>query len=381
MNKQEKILFTISFFFSFCIALAAYVNASFLKLSATTQTVGYIYAATACVTLFVLYLFEKVSHRYSIKKVLIGSLFSAGIHSLLLFTEQGLFIGVYAFIMMQTSLVLAKISTDLLVETHKTNVSEGTLRGAFLSITNFGWVFAAGLGGLIASVNPKYIYSINGFLYIALAYFSYILIVHIQKDILPASSIKEKIILLKKEVATRKIIISEFLLQLFYATMVVFSPIFLHEVHGFSYTKIGFIFSIMLLPFVLLQYPLGKIADKKYGEKELLIVGFLLITLSLLLFATVKQHSFASAAIILFISRMGAATIEVMNDTYFYTVTKEYKKLINLLKAMAPLAVLLVGACASFFIKYGSYKILFIVLGILLGATSMLNLYRLKDTK
>lgn len=381
MNTQEKILFSISFFFSFCVALAAYVNASFLKETLSTTVVSYMYALTSICTLGILYFFEKIKHRYTIKKVLIFSLISAGFHALILFSKPVFGLTLYAFMIMQTSLVMTKISLDLLVETHKTNISEGKLRGAFLSITNMGWIFAAGLAGIIASIDPKYIYILNGFLYISLSAISYFLIAHTPKDLLPDSSLKEKILLIKKNKSTRKIITSEFLLQLFYSTMIVFSPLFLHEIHGFSYKQIGFIFSIMLIPFVLVQYPLGKLADKKYGEKEFLILGYLLMVISVIVFASVKKHSFFSAALILFVSRIGAATVEVMNDTYFYSVTKEYKKFINILKGMNPLATLIVGSFAMIFIKIGSYEFLFITLGVILGIVGFINLKDLADTK
>ena len=33
----------------------------------------------------------------------------------------------------------------------------------------------------------------------------------------------------------------------------------------------------MLLPFLFFQLPLGHLADKKYGEKEILIIGFVVM--------------------------------------------------------------------------------------------------------
>lgn len=381
MNRQEKVLFGISFFFSFCLALAAYINASFLKQTVSTEIVGYIYAITAICTIGVLYLFEKIGHKYSIKNALTWFLFSAGIHALLLFTFEYFFISIYAFIVMQTSLVAVKVSLDLLVESHKTNVSEGTLRGGFLTISNFGWVLAAGLGGIIASIDFKYIYVLNGLMYLGLAYIAYILVMHIQKDTIPKSTLFEKIALIKKNNPTKKIIISEFLLQVFYATMILFSPLFLKEIHHFSLKEIGFVFSLMLLPFILIQYPLGKLADKKYGEKEFLILGYAIIAISVIMFALIPQHTFLTAAITLFLSRVGAATIEVMNDTYFYSVTSEYKKLINILKSMAPVAILIVGITAGFIIKQTSYSTLFVLLGILLGVYGIFNLKNIRDTR
>jgi Na+/melibiose symporter-like transporter len=60
------------------------------------------------------------------------------------------------------------------------------------------------------------------------------------------------------------------LLQLFYTFMVIYVPIYLTEVIGFSWSELGLILCIALIPFVLLDSPVGELADKKYGEKEFL---------------------------------------------------------------------------------------------------------------
>ena len=62
--------------------------------------------------------------------------------------------------------------------------------------------------------------------------------------------------------------------------MVIYTPIYLHEHIGLPWSDIGIIFTIMLLPFVLFEFPAGKLADGKWGEKEPPIIGIILIAVS-----------------------------------------------------------------------------------------------------
>jgi DHA1 family tetracycline resistance protein-like MFS transporter len=379
---QERRLFAIGFFFSFCIALAAYLNASYLRLFLSVETVGYVYSATALLTILVLYFFDDLGGRFGVQKTLVVSLIIAGLSALSLATQANHYIIMLSFMIMQISLVITKFSTDILVQTHKNaNEGEGTLRGAYLAITNLSWIVAAFLGGFIATLNPQYIYGINSVLYIVLAIVSLFIISQTQKDIFTQTSIFEKIRYTMKEIGTRKIIVSEFILQTFYSVMLIFTPLYLHSELGFSFAQIGVIFSIMLFPFALLQYPLGRIADKKIGEKELLIGSYIMIFVSVFIFAITKNHTVYSVAILLFFTRVGACTLEVMNDTYFFNITQEYKKTIPIFKGMAPLSLLVFGTLGGIILQFSSYKMLFIGLAVYVLLVGLTNIYDLKDTK
>jgi MFS family permease len=379
---QERRLFHIGFFFSFCIALAAYVNASYLKNYLSTESVGLVYSATALLTIFVLYFFEYIGGRFGVQKTLVASLILSGLSALFLSQQTHQIILVSVFILMQVGLVITKFSADILLETHKNaGEGEGSLRGAYLAITNFSWIVAAFVGGYIASINPQYIYGINSAVYITLAVVTLFTISQTKKDIFQGTSIFEKIRFTVSEINTKKVVISEFVLQTFYTIMVIFSPLYLREISGFNYTQIGLIFSIMLIPFALLQYPLGKIADRRYGEKEMMLVSYVILALSVFAFAIIEKHTFFSAALILFLSRIGACTLEVMNDTYFFTTTKDYKKTLPILKGMAPLSLLLFGIIGSTIATLFSYQTLFISLSIFIVLVSFINIYKLKDTR
>jgi len=76
---------------------------------------------------------------------------------------------------------------------------------------------------------------------------------------------------------------------------------------GFGWENIGLIFTIMLVPFVLVDFPLGRLSDK-IGEKKLLITGFLITILFTLIIPFISAPLVWIWAIILFGTRLGAAT-------------------------------------------------------------------------
>jgi MFS-type transporter involved in bile tolerance (Atg22 family) len=67
-----------------------------------------------------------------------------------------------------------------------------------------------------------------------------------------------------------------------------------------------------------LEYPLGILADKKMGEKELLIGSIIIATILTFSFAFISLPSVFLWASLLFISRIGISGIEVLRDSYFY---------------------------------------------------------------
>jgi MFS family permease len=114
-----------------------------------------------------------------------------------------------------------------------------------------------------------------------------------------------------------KIYSISFVLEFFYALMIVYTPLYLLN-FGLSWDQIGIIFTIMLIPFVVLEYPLGFIADKKFGEKEMIIAGLLVMGFSAGSIFFISSKAVWIWALVLLMTRIGAATIEILRDSYFY---------------------------------------------------------------
>jgi len=162
--------------------------------------------------------------------------------------------------------------------------------------------------------------------------------------------------------------------------MVIYTPIYLYDHLGLGWDKIGIIFTIMLLPFVILEYPLGKISDK-IGEKELLIAGFAISAFFTLLIPFVKIPSVLAWGLLLFGTRIGAAMIEVMSETYFFKKIKpEAAEEVNFFRNTYPLSYIIAPIFAiPILFLVPSFEYLFYVLGAIMLIGLLITL-KLKDT-
>jgi len=172
-----------------------------------------------------------------------------------------------------------------------------------------------------------------------------------------------------------------FLLHAFFAWMIIYTPLYLQTRFGFGYETLGLIFSIMIVPYLLLEYPLGRIADKWLGEKELLIGGFTIIAITVGVIPLINNKSWILWAGILFATRVGSATVEGMSATYFYKKTRpDQADVIALFRDMRPLAYLIAPVLASIVVTKLSVGSLFPILGGVMLIGALLST-RLKDTR
>jgi MFS family permease len=137
-----------------------------------------------------------------------------------------------------------------------------------------------------------------------------------------------------------------FVLEFFYAIMIIYMPIYLRDI-GISWTDIGIIFTIMLVPFVIFPYPAGYLADKKWGEKEMLIAAiFMMAAASLAVFYVISK-SIIFWGSILFITRIGASLIQTLRDSYFYKrIDGDDVDLINFYRTSVSVAYIIAPAMA-----------------------------------
>jgi len=164
--------------------------------------------------------------------------------------------------------------------------------------------------------------------------------------------------------------------------MVIYMPIYLHDHIGFDWKTIGIMFTIMLLPFFLLEMPLGKLADKKFGEKEILNLGFLITGVSTASLAFMTSNNVVLWAVLLFITRIGASMIEVSSETYFFKkIDGDNANILNLFRVLRPLAYVLSPIIASILLIFIGMNYLFIVLGIIVMVGGISIEMNLKDTK
>lgn len=272
------------------------------------------------------------------------------------------------FVVYLSIIPLIIVCLDIFLEKFSDNEKTGTIRGSYLSVTNAAWVMAPLLGGLILTNGDYW----KIYLIAALFLLVFLLILRLNlRDFTDAPYLKVnfietfKIIFSKKDV--RNIFISNFLLQFFYAWMIIYTPIYLHQYIGLSWKEIGVIFTVMLLPFVLFEFPAGKIADKRLGEKEILTMGFVVTAvLTASIFFIFSKNIFIWM-LILFGTRVGASMIEVMTESYFFKhMDSGDSNIISAWRRNLPFAFILAPIFAIAILSFLDYKYLFLILGFIM---------------
>jgi MFS family permease len=153
-----------------------------------------------------------------------------------------------------------------------------------------------------------------------------------------------------------------FVLTFFYALMVIFTPLYLLDL-GMTWGEIGFIFTGMLMPFIVFQYPMGVLADKKMGEKELIIGALILMGISTTAIYFTQSTSIAVWIVILFLTRMGAACTEVLRDSYFFKrIDSEDVDIIDFFRTSRSVAYIAVAVLTAILLLFLPLKSVFLLL-------------------
>ncbi len=379
---KRKIVYAIGFLFSIAMALTSYINSSFLQEFIDEKKVSLIYIISSLLTVILLLGMPKLLNiAGNYKTSILFLVFSILAFWGLAFGESATVI-IPAFMLYFISVNFFLASLDIFIEDFSTRKGTGGIRGMYLLSINFAWVVAQLLSGSIiakSSWSGIYIFA-SGFIILAIAILAIFL--HDFKD--PKYRQVPIIKTLRTFLARKNLLfayLTNLLLKFFFAWMIIYTPIYLNTYMEFSWSQIGIIFSIMLLPFVILDYPLGKISDK-IGEKKILVFGFLISAFFTTLIPFITEPKIWLWAGVLFMTRVGAASIEVMSESYFFKNVEEedddeisfFRNTTALSFVIAPLAAILVLSFVP------SFKFIFPVLGAILFSGALIAL-RLKDVR
>ena len=320
--RQSKLLNTLflsNIFVSFHYALIIYVNSSFLSKFFSEEQISALYIIGAVANTILLLNASKILEKIGNYKF---TMYAVGIEFLatlgMLISSSPFLIGMY-FLTHTIAISLLYFGMDIFVETVETDESQtGSVRATYMTMANITILIAPVVVALLLVNNIySYVYATSVIFMIPLYYFiKRFKKVEVKK--IKHILIKETVLEYLKNNNLYNIFISQLLLQLFYAYMVIYTPLYLLQHIGFSWAEIGIMFTIMLLPFVLFEIPVGELEDGKYSEKEFLTIGFIIMGLATLFISFITLKSFWIWTAILFITRIGASFVEVTTESYFF---------------------------------------------------------------
>jgi len=179
----------------------------------------------------------------------------------------------------------------------------------------------------------------------------------------------------------RNVFLAHFTLQIFFSWMVIYLPLYLATQIGFTWDIIGSIIAVGLLAYVFFEYPIGFLADKYIGEKEMMAVGFVILAISSSWISFMATAPVIAWMILMFISRVGGSLVEATTESYFFKhTTGTDANIMSFFRLTRPLAMLVGALVGSVTLLYIPFQLMFIVLGFLMIPGIFFTI-ALKDTK
>lgn len=359
--QPKTSLYLCGFLFAVQLALTAFVNSSFLASFVGSSNVGLIYSAAAILSITSILVMPRLLGRIGLYRfVVIFLALNAFASSNLAHANTATF-AIGFFIVWLVSNSLIALSFDELLENYSANTMTGAIRGTYLTVMNFAWLFSPIASGFIfAKGGYSGLYTFASILVAAVCLIALIRFRAFQDPIYEKLSVRATLTEIKKHPGLRRIFAANLILQGFFATMVIYSPIYLHTYLGFEWKTLGIIFTIMLLPFVLFEFPLGRLADR-IGEKKILIAGFLIAAAATTAVGIIGSRSAAVWAAVLFLTRVGASAIEIMTESFFFkSVGGQSAGIISMFRTLSPTAYIIVPVAAAGILRFLPITSLFI---------------------
>ncbi len=368
-KKNLYRVYLATLFFAFHYVLVVYINSSFLENAIGRygkNIVGLLYVAGSALSIVFLsrapHILRSVGNKTLMLMMTVGEIACL----FLIAFSQSLPVIICAFIVHHAIIPVLFLNFDIFIQRFSKHEESGKARGTYLSLINICFVITPLISGLIlekTSFNSVYV--ISAIIILPLIYF----ISKIQnfvdseyKDLNIFSSIKATY----HNPDIKLIVIINFILQMFYAAMVIYMPIYLHDVIGFNLQDIGLIFTVMLMPFVIFELPLGKISDTLIGEKELLIVGMVIMAASTAVLPFINSKALIVWAAILFMTRVGASFVEIMAESYFFKkIENEDTGLLSLWRSVNSFSYMFIPLVISGLLFFVDLKFIFPIIGAL----------------
>ena len=369
--RQLKIILAATVLFAFQAAVTTYTNAIFFERYINESWVGLIYTLTSILTIIIVSYSNTIINKIGIRRTLMYALglLLVGLGSVLYGTQSLVIVSGLVCYMLMTS--FGFFLYDLILEHYLTPTTTGHIRGLYLLAVNIGWLFAPSIAGFSTDkLGIESVYAISFVVVLILFILIHSNLRSITPKIRPHTSVWKVMKKTWAKPALRSIMVINFTLQWFYVWMVIYIASYLRQVHGLSATNVGIVFTIMLSAFILLQFPVGILVDLGISQKKLLRIGIVIMALATMSLPFIPIGNMALLALTLFLTRVGAATVEAVSEYNFFENTTEGDvETLWVFRSMAPFAYIVMPLVGSLVIFFTNKDVLYLLLGLIVMIT------------
>lgn len=382
----KRVLYIGNFLSAVHFFLIVYVIGPYLATFLPDNQTGLVVAAGAVGTLIAFPFMPHIARRFGVRKSAIAVASLIAVALMVLAGQPPFWIAAFCLALVCATTPFIQYLLDLLVEAISTDSTQtGRIRALFITSGNVALISAPLIIAFLLGDTSEYW---RVFLVASLSLTPFITLLLFEK--LPEhppthqAKLLDSCRCLLERADVRATIFANGVLQFFYHLAPLYIPLYLHGVLGIPWSELGWMFAVMLLPFVLIEYPAGYIADRWLGEKEMLIAGFTItgVSFAALAFVTTTTPLLVLLAILV-ATRIGSALVEAMVDGHFFKrVTTEDANTTTLYRMTRPVSALIAPLSASLLLLLtGSYVVFFITMGALLLVLGLGTSYFIKDDR
>lgn len=363
-------IYSVTLLLIFHTYLVTYINSSFIEQFVAHESVGPLYLISATLTvlifLFVSYILRGVGN-YRLTMSLLALDFFSVIGLALVGT---LALAVPLFLVHLIVLPLLFFNIDVFMEELIGNNegATGSRRGLLLALVSFIGAMSPLLSGFVVEDRGfSYAYLLSALTLVPIGLILISNFRHFQDPQYPEIKLFEAIRSFWVRENIKMVFLAHLLLQIFFCFMVVYMPLYLATKVGLSWSEIGIVIFSGQLAYVLLEYPAGYLADRRYGEREMMAAGFLVLAVSSAYLAAIASVAILPWAIAMFATRIGAALVEVTTESYFFKHTRSTDaQIISFFRITRPLSYVIGAVIGSISLLYLPFHFIFIVVGFIM---------------
>ncbi len=349
-------------------SLWVYVASTYFQQNSKTDNVGLFYLLAYAVVLVILLNLHKSVRAWGKKNIFLLAIAGRTLLMVVLYFSQQAMVNLLSAMAYMACSYLTYVSLDMILESFSRDQSTGRTRGLNLTLASWGFVFGPFISTtILAKFDFTGLFFILAIFNLAILLFSIIKMPETAHDNLVRKTTGEMLSRAWRQKNILRIYYVSFVLEFFYALIIIYTPIYLRSL-GLSWQEIGYAFTVMLIPFLIIEYPIGLIVDKKKNENKLI-----LMFLTILIFTTAAIFFIHSKevwlwATILLGTRMGAAGLDVLRDIYFYKrVGGVDVDLIDFYRTACPLAVLVGAAMAGLLLLFLPLPYIFLTVALVVA--------------
>lgn len=313
------VTYVLTILFALHSGIPLYATSTYLHAYFNASTVSVLYMTGGVLSLVASIHFSRYLKRFHTYQFTIGISIMEILCIVLFGHTTSLFFLALLFLVHFVLQSVLYVCLNVFVESFSKHANTGTIRGMFLTLFNLGMLTSPLVGGFILSK-----YSFSG-LYIisAVTLVPFIFLVkkyldHVKEPAYKNIDMFQALRIVNKNKNLKGVLVAALMMECFYGVMIIYSPIYLQAIGIPLSVYMTSILPFALIPLVVLPYELGFLADKKYGEKEILIGGLLVLALTAFLCVIIKSTNPLVWTMLFVFSRVGAACVETMAFAYYF---------------------------------------------------------------